>query len=106
MIPKWALALVCAVIVGAGAFYLTFTLFVVQPIGAVPDGAVFVIPRTSDLNFIDSADAICERRMGSVSLLCRMTMLTDSVDPDKIRLRLPYQEWLYTYSTNGKSYER
>lgn len=103
-------SLIVLVVAALGAatavFYFNFTLFVVQPIGAVPEGVVLIIPRSSALNFVDSADALCERLMGGVSLMCRLSMLTEAVDPEKIYLRLPYQDWLYSYSTGGRSYGR
>ena len=37
------------------------TLFVVQPIGAVPEGRTVVIWRLNTMKFVDSADAWCER---------------------------------------------
>lgn len=101
-----AFGLLAATVALAGILYANITVFVLQPIGAVPEGATFLIPRESGLRFVDSADALCERRMGGVSLLCRMSMITNTVDPDNIYMRLPYQEWLYSYSTGGKKYER
>jgi len=46
-------------------------LFVVQPIGALPDGATVVVAGMHRLNLIDSPDAVCMRLQGGVSLLCR-----------------------------------
>lgn len=93
-------------LVASAYFYLNFAIFVVQPIGAVPEGVTLVVKRTAQLNFVDSADAMCERVSGGVSLICRMTMLGQAVSEDGIYGRLPYSEWLYSYSTGGKSYER
>ena len=84
--------------------YTQLTLFVVQPIGAVPKGKTIVILRLNKTKFIDSADAMCEREMGSVSLLCRGMMLGVIGDKSTILLRLPYSETLYSISTGGKSY--
>lgn len=81
------------------------TVFVVQPIGAVPEGKTVIIPRTGKLKFIDSADAICEREMSGVSLLCRGMALAQIAN-SKILLRLPYSETLYLWSTGGKAYDR
>lgn len=104
---KQVLAVLSCAIAALGAvIYFNFTLFVVQPIGAIPEGVTFVIPRTSNLEFIDSADAICERTMAGVSLLCRASALTRAVDPDEVYARLPYSEWLYSITTGGKSYGR
>ncbi len=82
------------------------TIFVVQPIGAVPDGKTLVIWKLNKMNFIDSADGMCEREMGGVSLFCRGAMLSTVTTYSKILLRLPYSETLYSISTNGSKYSR
>jgi hypothetical protein len=82
------------------------TIFVIQPIGAVPEGKTLVISRMSNTKFIDSADAICERTQGGVSLFCRLGALGGTLENAHIYLRLPYMQWLYQISTNGKNYDR
>jgi hypothetical protein len=86
--------------------YSQLTLFVVQPIGAVPEGRTIVMRRTGNLKFIDSADAVCERETGSVTLLCRGAILGSVADSDRILAKLPYSEALYSMSTGGKHYDR
>ena len=86
--------------------YTQLTLFVVPPIGAVPEGKTVVILRLNKTNFIDSPDALCERIQGGVSLLCRGAMLGGVLEKSKIIMRLPYSESLYLMSTNGKTYSR
>lgn len=81
------------------------TLFVIQPIGAVPEGKTLVIPRVGEMNFIESADAICERKTGGVSILCR-SMALAQIAKSKIYMRLPYSETLYLLSTDGKNYSK
>lgn len=82
------------------------TLFVIQPIGALPEGKTLVILRLNNMNFIDSADAYCDRETGGVSLLCRAMTLAAVVKNSKILLRLPYSHFLYSISTNGKEYSK
>lgn len=82
------------------------TLFVVPPIGAVPEGRTVVISRLNKTEFIDSPDAMCERIQGYVSLLCRGMVLGTVLEKSTILLRLPYSEWLYSISTGGKTYDR
>lgn len=82
------------------------TLFAIQPIGAIPEGKTLVILRLNKTNFIDSADAMCVREIGGVSLLCRMSMLSAVTEKSVILLRLPYIEMLYKFSTNGKEFSR
>jgi len=86
--------------------YTQLTLFVVPPIGAVPEGKTVVILRLNKTNFIDSPDALCERIQGGVSLLCRGVMMGGVLEKSKIIMRLPYNESLYLISTDGKTYSR
>jgi hypothetical protein len=82
------------------------TFFVVQPIGALPEGRTLLIWRLNTMRFIDSADAWCERQMGSVKLLCRGVVLGKVAEQDGIIARLPYSETLYLISTGGRTYSR
>lgn len=98
----WMVVLALLVIVA----YTQLTIFVVQPIGAVPEGRTIIVWRTDKLKFIDSADAVCEREMGGVSLLCRGAIMGSVAGSDRILARLPYSETLYSISTDGKRYDR
>ena len=102
---NWLLLLLGIFVLGL-VVYTQFTVFVVQPIGAVPDGATVVIWRSSKLNFIDSADAVCARVSGGVSLLCRGVVLASVAKSNQVLLHLPYSETLYLVSTNGSTYEK
>ncbi|SIT45305.1 conserved exported hypothetical protein [Paraburkholderia ribeironis] len=82
------------------------TLFVVPPIGAAPEGRTVVIGRLNSTRFVDSADAMCERIQGGVTLLCRAMVLGTVFEKSTILMRLPYSQWLYEISTDGKTYER
>lgn len=86
--------------------YTQLTIFVIPPIGAVPEGKTLIISRLNKTNFVDSADAMCERIQDGVSLLCRGIVMGAVVDKSTIYLRLPYIDWLYLISTRGKKYER
>jgi len=86
--------------------YTQFTIFVIPPIGAVPEGRTLIITRLNKAEFVDSADAMCERTQGGVSLLCRLMMLGNVAEKSTVYLRLPYIEWLYLVSTGGKKYDR
>ncbi|AZC51816.1 hypothetical protein C4K35_4241 [Pseudomonas chlororaphis subsp. piscium] len=90
----------------AVVIYTQITIFVVPPIGAVPEGRTVIMLRLNKTNFIDSADAMCDRLQGGVSLLCRGVTMGAVVSKTKIIARLPYSEWLYLISTGGKKYER
>jgi len=82
------------------------TIFVIQPIGALPEGKTLIISRMSNTKFIDSADAICERTQGGVSLICRIGAMGGALKNAQIYARLPYMRWLYEISTGGKKYDR
>jgi hypothetical protein len=99
------LALVAIVVLSVVA-YTRLTIFVIPPIGAVPEGRTLIISRMNNTQFIDSADAMCERMQGGVSLLCRGVLLGAVSEKSRIYLRLPYSESLYLISTNGQTYDR
>ena len=87
-------------------FYFRYSIFVVQPIGAVPEGRTLIIERLNRdaVRFIDSADAICEREQGGVNLLCRGAIMAAVAENTEIIARLPYIDWLYLVSTGGARY--
>ncbi|WP_420564144.1 hypothetical protein [Thalassobaculum sp.] len=86
--------------------YNFLTVFVVQPIGAVPTGRTVIISRMNKTNFIDSADAMCARELGGVTLICRGMMNAAIATKATIFLRLPFSQTLYDISTDGKRYDR
>lgn len=90
----------------AVAIYTQITLFVVPPIGAVPEGRTVIMLRLNKTNFIDSPDGMCDRMQGGVSLLCRGMTMAAVVEKTKIIARLPYSDWLYLQSTDGKRFNR
>lgn len=94
------------VVIGIIIGLTQITFFVTQPIGLVPTGKTLVILKLNKTKFIDSADAMCQREMGGVSLLCRMSMLSLITQNSKILLRLPYSETLYKISTDGREYSK
>ena len=82
------------------------TVFVIQPLGALPEGRTLILRRTGRLKFVDSPDAVCQREIGGVSLLCRATVLAAVVRADTRLLSLPYSDTLYLASTGGKRFDR
>ncbi|WKJ91440.1 hypothetical protein QZJ86_04720 [Methylomonas montana] len=90
----------------AGAIYTQITIYVIPPIGALPEGQTVIITRLNKTEFVDSPDGMCERIQGGVSLLCRGMVMGAVIDKSSILLRLPYSSWLYSISTGGKVYER
>jgi len=98
--------LLLAVLAASLIAYTQITVFVVQPLGALPEGKTLIIGRLSGTRFIDSADAMCDRLQGGVSLLCRGMVLGKVMENARIYARLPYSETLYMLSTGGKAFER
>lgn len=86
--------------------YTQITIFVVPPIGALPEGKTVIITRLNKTEFIDSPDGMCDRIQGGVSLLCRGMIIGAVIEKSTILLRLPYSSWLYSISTGGKEYDR
>lgn len=90
-------------------FRIFFGIFVIQPIGAVPDGATIVYWRAGmDMSFVSSADGMLDRSGAGVSLLGRAMALGKLSDPIREReiFRAGYSETLYLWSTGGKEYSR
>jgi hypothetical protein len=103
---KWLPIGIIILLIVCAIAYTQLTIFIIQPIGMVPEGKTVVMLRgDKNLNFIDSADGICQRNSGSVSLLCRLSAMSTIVN-SKILLRLPYSNTLYEISTGGRNYDR
>lgn len=99
------LALIIAAVL-AVLIYTQLTIFVIPPIGALPEGKTIIITRLNKTEFIDSPDGMCDRIQGGVSLLCRGMITGVIIEKSTILLRLPYSSWLYSISTGGKEYDR
>ena len=67
------ISIICVVVMLV--VYTQITLFIIPPIGAIPEGKTVIILRLNKTKFIDSPDAMCERLQGSVNLFCRGVML-------------------------------
>lgn len=105
MKAKHTIALVIVAVLMV-AIYTQITIFVVPPIGAIPEGRTVVIARLNKTEFIDSPDGMCQRIQGGVSLLCRGMVMAAVIEKTTILVRLPYSSWLYSISTGGKTYDR
>lgn len=103
---KKQIFLLVAVAVVSIVIYTQITIFVIPPIGAVPEGKTVVMLRLNKTNFIDSPDGMCDRMQGGVSLLCRGMTMGAVAKNSTILMRLPYSSWLYGISTGGKAYDR
>jgi len=102
-------AFIFIMIVAIGGFRIFCGVFVVQPIGAIPEGVTIVYWRHGlNLPFISSPDGILENSGLGVSLLGRGMVLGTLADPilERELFRVRYSETLYTWSTGGWKYER
>jgi hypothetical protein len=82
-------------------------IYTIQPIGALPEGGTAIWFRFGAGQFFDSADAMCLRSQQKVSLICRAMAFGEfgKSARDLIIVRLPYVEWFYLISTNGRQFE-
>ncbi|MBC8946968.1 hypothetical protein [Xenorhabdus indica] len=104
---KKILASIIVIVIALSVFaYNKITIFAVQPIGALPDGATVVMWKKDGMRFFESPDGMCIQKTGGVSLLCRMAALGNGIDKDEIIFRLPYIEYVYLQSTDGRRFGR
>ena len=92
----------------AAWFVISPGVFVQQPIGAVPEGITMIYyGRGPRLPVITSADGMCLKMQGAVSLFCRASALAGlSALSDRVIVRLPYSETAYLWTTSGQSFDR
>src|SRR6187551_2558730 len=88
-------------------FYFSVGFFVIQPIGAIPEGVTIMYFRMGmNSSFISSPDGILIDNDLGVSLLNRMMAMGEfgKVITDRKLARLPYSETMYLISTGGKQF--
>jgi len=107
--PRGLIALAAIFVLSCWAcfFYFTTGFFVIQPIGALPEGAtVWYWRYNSGLPFIFSADSLLVDKPGGVSLLGRGFVLATLVEPiTQVKIAiLPYSKTLYLISTGGREF--
>lgn len=89
--------------------FFTTGFFLVQPIGAIPDGiTIWYFRSGTNFDFIDSADGFLLDNSDGVSLLGRATVISEfqKMTQDKIILKLSYMEFIYKLSTGGVEFEK
>lgn len=79
----------------SAAAYFGLTIFVIPPMGALPEGRTIIITRLSVTNFIDTPEALCERSMGNSNPLCLLMVTAAVAEKSTVIARLPYSEALY-----------
>lgn len=102
---NWLTAVAGSVVLLAVVTWLAgVRVFVVQPIGAIPDGVTVIVMNVRGINLIDSPDAFCARQ-GSPNLLCRGASAARVASQGTILFRLPYNQTLY-WMTGAPDYGR
>ena len=101
------LLIVGALIIVLLLSYFTCGIFVIQPIGAIPEGITIVYFRHgTNFPFISSPDALCQKHVGYVNLFGRGIILGSAgkVVAERKIISLPYSRTLYLFSTGGYEY--
>lgn len=104
-----SLLLLLFLVLSCFCIYYFTGFFVVQPIGALPNGVtVWYVRLHTELPFIESPDGIMLKRQGEVNLLGRAIVLGKVFESleNKTICKLPYQRWLYLISTKGYEFEK
>jgi hypothetical protein len=92
--------------------WATTFLFVIQPIGAIPDGATVWMWKPDRLltektvPFICSADGFLLKHVGEVNLLGRALCMGAIIQSGKKIIKLPYIHSLYLISTGGVEFSK
>jgi hypothetical protein len=90
--------------------WATTFIFVIQPIGAVPEGKTIWIFKPDRLftqkiiPFICSPDGFLLDTVGHVSLFGRLGAMGAILNSGSIIIRLPYSRSLYLISTGGQEF--
>ena len=90
-------------------FRIFYGIFVIQPIGAIPEGTSIVYYRNGlNMPFIASADGLLLDSGNDVTLLGRGVMMAGLADVllEREVFRFPYSEALYLRSTGGVIFEK
>lgn len=96
-------------LLGAIAFRVFCGVFVVQPIGAIPNGGTVIYYRWGlNMPFIASADGIQQKSSGQVNLIGRAVLIggIGNIIKNRKLFSLPYFHTLYLWSTGGREYDR
>jgi hypothetical protein len=83
-------------------------VFTIQPIEALPEGVTYIYhSRGPEIPFFASADGLCLKRNGELTLLCRAEGISGSAElAERAFIRLPYSRWAYLRSTGGIEFDQ
>lgn len=104
-LPVLALLIVVTIV---GWWLIRPGVFIIQPIGALPEGVTLVYhSRNAEMSFFASPDGLCLKIQGSVNLICRMASLAVVGQlTDRALIKLPYSRWAYLQSTGGLEFDK
>ena len=101
--------IIIIIIVVPISIYSLLGVFIVQPIGAVPEGSTVVYYRVgTNLPFLTSADGWLIDQEREVSLFARAMAISTIINSigDKKIFSLPYFESLYLLTTGGRKFSK
>jgi len=104
---KAGIVLLVLLVLGITLYAIT-GLFIIQPIGAVPDGVtIWYVRAGMNVSFIESADGLALKKDGQVSLMSRLGYMSGMIGAmeNKIIARLPYSETSFLASTGGVTFQ-
>jgi hypothetical protein len=87
----------------------TIGIFVIQPIGAIPEGTTIVYWRVgTNFDSVESADGLVQKTGAGLSLFTRGIALAAAAEPVVQReiFRMPYSSFLYGLTTGGEYYDK
>lgn len=103
---KKIISVLVVIIIALSIFvYSSITFLAVQPIGALPEGATFVIWKKGKMSTFESPDGLCIKVTGELSLMCRIMMLRTTTKEGSVLFKLPYIKSIYLESTGGKEFD-
>jgi hypothetical protein len=78
---KKTISVIVVILIAFSIFvYTSISFFAVQPIGAIPEGATFIMWKKGKMSTFESPDGLCIKVTGGVSLMCRSMMLRTAMD--------------------------
>jgi hypothetical protein len=104
-LPRRGLAITVVAAIAISLFCDQFGTYTVQPLGAVPEGATYVVRRIKGEPFFNSIDGTCDRWGEDVTTSCRGRAIRQA-PLHRILIELPYQQAAYLLSVQAHTYAR
>lgn len=104
-LPRRGLATALVAAVAVAVLCDQLGVYTVQPLGAVPEGATYVVRRNSGEPFFNSIDGTCDRWGEDVTVSCAGRAIRQA-PLHRILIELPYQRTAYRLSVQAHTYAR